>query len=76
MIYRIGTGDTPHGATVVAVVVVGIDLATIKVKVVSVGATVGRTRPVVAPLADIVKRATVDVPSIINTEPRKDKKFF
>ncbi len=69
-------GDTPHGVTVVAVVVGGIDTTTIEVQNVSVAAIVGRTRPISTIRTDAIKRATVDLPSIINTEPRKDKKFF
>ena len=49
MWYRIGTGDTAHGVTVVAIVVVGwVDVAAVEVQVVSVGGTVDRTRPIVA----------------------------
>ncbi len=50
-----GTGDTPHGETVVLIVVVGrVDATTIEVEVVRVGAIVGCTRPIVAVGADVV----------------------
>lgn len=74
-------GDTPHCATVAAVVVVStwVHVAAIDVQVVRLGAIVRRTRPPVAVARSIVEGPIVHVPGISEMSPhayRNEAPYF